>query len=280
MGKSGIRKNRKRKENSDIRNWIMKNESKKDEEEHEKGSSENPIDLIDDPSQEEILKKKQDSVPIIKKEEVKGQEKGSSENPIYLIGLSQEEIWENREDSAPIIKRSNEILSGRVVRTTINRQLKGVRKVDIRRGPSEEKLNARLDLKRWDFRTLLDAEYVNDEIINGYMRLVKERNEADPNLPAIGASTSFRYLAIQERGLKYALKWCKEDFQGKELILFPIHNAQISHWSLVIVEISTKTVHYFNSIEWHRVHHRAPRYIKKYIEMYYADRGDGQIQIR
>ena len=146
--------------------------------------------------------------------------------------------------------------------------------MDIRRGPSEEKLNAWLNLKRWDFRTLLDAEYINDEIINGYMRLVKERNEADPNLPAIGASTSFRYLAIQERGLKYALKWCKEDFQGKELILFPIHNAQISHWSLVIVEISTKTVHYFNSIKRHRVHHRAPRDIKKYIEMYYADRGE------
>ena len=79
---------------------------------------------------------------------MKGHEEGSSENPIDLIDPSQEENWENREDSAPIIKRSNEILSGRVVRTTINRQLKGVRKVDIRRGPSEEKLNAGLDLKR------------------------------------------------------------------------------------------------------------------------------------
>ena len=40
------------------------------------------------------------------------------------------------------------------------------------------------------------------------------------------------------------------------------------------MEISTKTVHYFNSIKRHRVHHRAPRDIKKYIEMYYADRGE------
>ena len=146
--------------------------------------------------------------------------------------------------------------------------------MDIRRGPSEEKLNARLDLKRWDFQTLLDAEYLNDEIINKYMRLIQERNAADPNLPVICASTSFRYLAIQEKGLSYALKTFKEDFRGKELILFPIHNAQISHWSLVVVEISTKTVHYLNSIKFHRIHHRAPRVIKKYMEKYYADRGE------
>ena len=88
----GLEKTEKRKENSDIRNWIMKNEPKKDEvEEHEKGSSENPIDLIEDPSQEEILKKKQDIAPIIKKEEVKRHEEGSSENPIDLVDPSQEE---------------------------------------------------------------------------------------------------------------------------------------------------------------------------------------------
>merc|ERR1711872_1141974 len=150
----GLEKTEKRKENSDIRSWIMKNEHKKDEvEEHEKGSSENPTDLIEDPSQEEILKKKQDIAPIIKKEKEKRHEEGSSENPIDLVDPSQEENWENREDSAPIIKRSKEILSGRVGRATINIQLKGARKVDIRRGPSEEILNARLDLKRWDFRT-------------------------------------------------------------------------------------------------------------------------------
>ena len=264
----GYEKTEKRKENSDIRNWILKNEPKKDEvEEHEKGSSENPIDLMEDPSQEEILKKKQDIAPIIKKEEVKRHEEGSSENPIDLVDPSQEENWENREDSAPIIKRSKEILSGRVVRTTINRQLKGVRKVDIRRGPSEEILNARLDLKRWDFQTLLDAEYVNDEIVNKYMMLVQERNEADSSLPVVCALTSFRYTMIVERGLKYALKMYKEDFMAKELILFPIHNEQISHWSLVVVEISTKTIHYLNSIVPHRIRHSAPRSIKKYMEM-------------
>ena len=54
----GLEKTEKRKENSDIRNWVMKNEPKKEEVEgHEKGSSENPIDLID-PSQEENLEKK------------------------------------------------------------------------------------------------------------------------------------------------------------------------------------------------------------------------------
>ena len=54
----GLEKTGKRKENSDIRNWVMKNEPKKEEVEgHEKGSSENPIDLID-PSQEENLEKR------------------------------------------------------------------------------------------------------------------------------------------------------------------------------------------------------------------------------
>ena len=95
-----------RKVKSDIRNWFMKNEPENIPEEekvgHVEGSSENPVDLIDETSQEVNLEK--------------------------------------MEDGAPIIDWSKEISSERVVRTTIKGQVKG-EKMDIRRGPGNEKLS-------------------------------------------------------------------------------------------------------------------------------------------
>ena len=64
---------------------------------------------------------------------------------------------------------------------------------DILRGPSNEMLNHRLQLRRYDFATLSGAEYLNDMIVNNYMVLIKERNKADPSLPQVFAYDTFLY---------------------------------------------------------------------------------------
>ena len=37
-----------------------------------------------------------------------------------------------------------------------------IEKVDVKKGPANEVLNVRLDLKWWDFQSLCGSEYVND----------------------------------------------------------------------------------------------------------------------
>ena len=66
----------------------------------------------------------------------------------------------------------------------------------------------------------------------------------------------------------------REDLRMKELIFFPIHNDRLFHWSLIVVETSTKVVYYFDSIPRERIYSTAPRIIKKYMEKYYENRGE------
>ena len=66
----------------------------------------------------------------------------------------------------------------------------------------------------------------------------------------------------------------RNDLRMKELIFVPIHNDQLFHWSLIVVETSTKVVYYFDSIPRERIHSHAPRIIKKYMEKYYENRGE------
>ena len=66
-----------------------------------------------------------------------------------------------------------------------SRQGKVKEKVDIQRGPGDEWLNRRLDLRRYDFQSLSGSRYLNDKIIDQYLKLIRERNEADSSLPVI-----------------------------------------------------------------------------------------------
>ena len=83
--------------------------------------------------------------------------------------------------------------------------------MDIRKGPSNEVLNVRLDLRRRDFQTLCGSEYLNDRIINEYLRLIQERNEADSSLPKVYACCSQLYTMIGWRGLEETMNVYRRD---------------------------------------------------------------------
>merc|ERR1711872_534021 len=163
-----------------------------------------------------------------------------------------------------------EIIDLRKVGAGSSRQ--GKKMVDIQRGPLDEYLNKRLPLKRRDLQTLSGSEFLNDEIINKYLTLILERNEADASLPEIYTCTTFMYTPT---GIPtHTESWIKEDLRRKDQIIFPIHMALEVHWSLIVVETRTKTVNYFDSLERTRIFHMSPVTIKKFMEEYYKDRGE------
>ena len=147
----------------------------------------------------------------------------------------------------------------------------------INEGPEEEVLARHgLHLKRCDMKTLQGQNYLNDKIIDEYMRLVQQRNETNPEFPKVKACTTFLYTQLKtfglEKGCRRTRRWIKEDLTKKDFILFPIHNND--HWSLVVVETGGKVVHYLDSINGSRYSSAAPGMIRRYMERLHAQKGE------
>ena len=77
-------------------------------------------------------------------------------------------------------------------------------------------------------------EFLNDRIIDEYMRLIRKRNGADSSLPAVYACMTHLYTGIILRGLEHTETWVKADLRTKDLILIPIHDERYVHWSLIV----------------------------------------------
>ena len=156
-------------------------------------------------------------------------------------------------------------------------ELKDRPKVDVRNGPDKDVLAHHwMSLTRGDFRTLQGKEYINDKIIDSYIRLIQERSEANPSLPAVYGLTTFFHTQLSTLGLEEGSRrtqgWIKVDLREKDLIFCPIHRQD--HWTLIGIEITTKTIHYFDSIMGSRKKSPAPGLFKKYMEAYYLERGE------
>merc|ERR1712098_873813 len=95
------------------------------------------------------------------------------------------------------------IIDQKNVEAGSSRQEKVKEKVDIQRGPSNEWLNKRLDLYRYDFQSLSGSRYLNDKIIDQYLRLIHERNEADSSLPRIYTCIAQVFTRTKDRGVRH-----------------------------------------------------------------------------
>ena len=148
--------------------------------------------------------------------------------------------------------------------------------VDILRGSLDEVLcRHEVAITRADFISLSGRNYVNDNIITGYMELIRDRNRAY-KLPDVYACSTFLFSKLEwlgfEQGRRDMKDWIKEDLREKEIIFVPIEKDD--HWSLIAVKTRTKTVEYFDSILGRRRSSAAPRVLKQFMEKYYQDKGE------
>ena len=142
--------------------------------------------------------------------------------------------------------------------------------------PQDKLVQHWLSLTKEDFRTLQGSEFINDKIIDSYMKLIEQRSQESPNLPRTYACTTFLFTKLKafgvEVGMEQTQNWFKEDLREKEVILCPIHRAD--HWSLVAIDTRTKTVNYLDSLQGSRRTSPAPGIMKKFIEKYYRGKGE------
>ena len=142
--------------------------------------------------------------------------------------------------------------------------------------PQERLVQYWQSLTKEDFRTLQGKEYLNDKIIDSYLRLIQERSQECSSLPKSYACTTFFYTKLKTFGVKEGMKqtqnWIKEDLREKDKILCPIHSGD--HWSLIAIDTKTRTVHYLDSLQGSRNRSAAPGIMKRFIEKYYRDKGE------
>ncbi|XP_074009717.1 sentrin-specific protease 2 [Numenius arquata] len=116
------------------------------------------------------------------------------------------------------------------------------------KGEPDEIMSSAFKLKvtREDIHTLRNLCWLNDEIINFYMRLVVERNKKE-GYPAVHAFSTFFYSKLSSEGYKVVTRWTRNvDLFKQDIILVPIHLRL--HWTLAVIDIREKIIKYFDSM--------------------------------
>ena len=129
--------------------------------------------------------------------------------------------------------------------------------------PTEElaELN-NVPVSRRDIATLRPGEWLNDEVINFYMELLKQRASADMSLgdgkrfpkchifrtmfyPKLMQNATFDYSRV--RRWTMAKKMAHGDVFGMDLVLVPIH-CNGNHWTLAVINFVDKRFEYHDSL--------------------------------
>ncbi|KAI6184773.1 hypothetical protein M3Y97_00632300 [Aphelenchoides bicaudatus] len=100
-----------------------------------------------------------------------------------------------------------------------------------------------------DFWTLRKGEWLNDQILNAYLELIKERSIKNSKLPKVYTFSTFFYSTLCTRGFNGVKRWTKGvDIFAYDLLLFPIHS--VDHWSLVAIDLKKDAYAYFDSMKF------------------------------
>ena len=133
-----------------------------------------------------------------------------------------------------------------------------------------------LKLTTDDLQTLDGSNWLNDMVINQYLNLIQQRNDADTSLPSMLALNTFVHNILDEDGLEEGEKrmegWFKIDLRTKDLIICPINKNH--HWTLIVIDTNRKRINYFDSLRGSRKSSGAPKLIKRFIESYYKKKGE------
>ena len=226
----------------------------------------------------------------------KGWSKSSVQADTRAVIISQKcdrKCKEKKGDSRTVIVKKQEhrrqVVQKEDERIVLDRNegwqaVKDKREVDVRNGPGAEILSRNwMNLTRADYRTIQGKRYLNDKIIDSYIHLIQERSEASQDLPTVYGLTTFFYTQLStfglEEGSRRTQDWIKEDLREKDWIFCPIH--RYDHWTLIAVEIPTRTIHYLDSLVGSRNKSPAPGMFLRYMEAYYRKLGEEvQFKIR
>eukprot|EP00158_Paraphelidium_tribonemae_P005817 Partr_v1_DN27541_c0_g1_i1_m30619 putative specific peptidase len=124
-----------------------------------------------------------------------------------------------------------------------------------------------IDLGPDDIRRLRDGQWLNDELINYYFNMIKERSELRGK--AIHTFSTFFYPSIKDIGYSKVKRWTKKvDLFALDLVLFPVHLGV--HWCCGCVDMKKKRIEYYDSL--HGLDSKFFKLIRSYLQQESMDK--------
>eukprot|EP00057_Strongylocentrotus_purpuratus_P024481 XP_011678955.1 PREDICTED: sentrin-specific protease 1 [Strongylocentrotus purpuratus] len=126
----------------------------------------------------------------------------------------------------------------------------------------------RLTIKRRDMQTLAGLNWLNDEIMNFYFEMLKERSKEE-DYPSVHSFNTFFYPKLINSGFASLRRWTKKvDIFTKDLLLVPVHLGM--HWCLAVVDFRNKTIVFYDSMGTHN--QQCLDALRDYLLAEYADK--------
>ena len=129
-----------------------------------------------------------------------------------------------------------------------------------------------------DLYTLHKTNWLNDEIVNFYLNMVKARSNENENLPNVYAFNSYFYERLQTKGYdgmrKYFRREAKEfDLFNFDMIFVPIHYkfpVGHEHWALALIDLKKRGAYYYDSLR--RDNSKILENLLNYLESVHMDK--------
>jgi sentrin-specific protease 1 len=112
-----------------------------------------------------------------------------------------------------------------------------------------------IEIKRCDMVTLKGLNWLNDNVINGYLSLIVERSQAGqdatPRLPKVWAPSTFFYSKLKDDGYPAVKRWtkpnkCPGGIFSHDIMIVPVHLKM--HWACGFLDFRKKTIELYDSL--------------------------------
>ena len=108
-----------------------------------------------------------------------------------------------------------------------------------------------IPISRLDMTTLRPGQWLNDEVINYYFKILEQREASKATGPSchFHQTTFYPKLAEELNGYQYSqvAEWTRgKDVFSKDLIIVPIH--QPGHWTLAVINVKQQRFEYYDSL--------------------------------
>lgn len=133
-----------------------------------------------------------------------------------------------------------------------------------------------IPISKKDLETLEGLNWLNDEVINFYFNLIKERADSIDNYPNVHIFSTFFYAKLSSGPNAYNMlkRWTRKvDIFAHDIILIPVHLGM--HWTLISVNCTKKRIAYFDSMNGGLANHGGKKHLKavyKYLELEHQDK--------
>lgn len=126
----------------------------------------------------------------------------------------------------------------------------------------------KIDITWQKIQCLKHTDWLNDEVINFYLNMVKDRNDKNPEkYPKIYIFNTFFYAKLTERhSYNYGnvRRWTRKiDLLEYDKIIIPIHLSV--HWTLAVINIRDERFEYYDSMDGRQAGMNVLHNLQKYL---------------